>query len=116
MVGRQVNVDSLLHPFACVEPDGHVVNHSCPNGQDCLKYEEASEKRDVCFLVKQIVHGSVYCPETFVFTDSSRLLHKGFTSIKLEIAMRFSDAAVLDDFLEASFKREHAILEEVSSR
>jgi len=51
-----------------------------------------------------------------VFTDSSRLLHKGFTSIKLEIAMRFSDAAVLDDFLEASFKREHAILEEVSSR
>jgi len=77
VVGRQVNVDSLLHPFACVEPDGHVVNHSCPNGQDCLKYEEASEKRDVCFLVKQIVHG-----QYTVQRRSCLQIHPGF-SIKV---------------------------------
>jgi hypothetical protein len=63
MILGHVNVDSLPHPFSSVKPNVQVVLHSRQYGQDRLEHEEASEQRDVCFLVKQVVHGSVNYPE-----------------------------------------------------
>jgi hypothetical protein len=74
MIGRHIDVDSLLHPLSRVEPDIHVILHSRPNGENCFQYEDASEKGEIHFLAKQVVHESGNNPNFVADAPADRLI------------------------------------------